>query len=210
MKKIKALSSILISLFLILILVLSCTKGDSSEVEKNESARILSLDELSKKVKSGVEFECAGECNCYFDLNLDTGTGSCSCSPCHLDLTFIEDRVTITGTDKNDIYESILELEFFKNSSQDMPKYVDDNYQTKLLGYEGIEFYTKNNTVVVIFKFIGLDGTKGSVLYSQKIGGKKFRIDCTGSCDCLEQYNFNTNTASCSCSDCVMTVTEIL
>ena len=207
--KLGLLSIFVVSLFVFVIF--ACTNNETTDKSQNavgsNNARILSKSELTNKIKAGVEIECAGSCDCYFNMN--TGVGNCSCSPCHLDLHFIDKRVSITGSDKDDIYESIIDNDLFKSTIRDLQVYVKDNYQTDVKGYKSIEFYIKNDVTVIVYKFIGADNVVNSVLYSQKVAGKKFRVDCTGSCDCLEQFNFNTNTASCSCSSCSMTVTEI-
>jgi hypothetical protein len=99
---------------------------------------------------------------------------------------------------------------------EDIELYVKSTYNFKLDGFDKIEYITLNNIKLVTLYFTNdTDGQQYSVLYSESkgdqigMGTKKFRIDCTGSCGCKEQFNFNTNTAQCSCTDCTMTITEL-
>jgi hypothetical protein len=65
---------------------------------------------------------------------------------------------------------------------------------------------------LLIYDYTLKDGSSSSIMYAQKVGSTKsggFEIDCTGDCDCREQYHFDTNTSSCTCSPCKMKVTPI-
>lgn len=211
MKKIKLLSLFLFSFMICVCLIISCSDNQTNNKNSvnNDVARVVTESELIQKVKGGVEIACDGGCDCYFNFNLDSGVGKCSCSPCQLELHFLDKKGTMTGTDKDDVYESILENLLFKSTIRDVNQYVANKYATNIKGFTGIEFYIENDVTVIVYKFIGEDNKLNSVLYSQKTAGPKYRVDCTGGCGCLEQYNFNTNTASCSCSDCNMVVTQL-
>lgn len=41
------------------------------------------------------------------------------------------------------------------------------------------------------------------------VAEKKYEVDCSGSCNCTEQWNPVTNIISCSCQPCKMTIKEV-
>lgn len=200
-----------ITLNLLLGLLFYSCESSESPSNKNESLKLSSKLTTEKTINGEVEFQCIGSCNCGFGLDLNTMTGSCSCSPCALELKF----KTISGNKLSEEDGEILKENLFKSellaiSLEDVKKYALEKYDTEISNFKKLNLYHNDGTYVVIFTFEDNVGKLQSVLYSSsKTLGKAFRVDCTGSCDCREQFNFNTNTASCSCSDCTMTVTEI-
>lgn len=196
--------------FALSLLIFSCESSESSEVN-NKTVDLLSRNSIDKNINGGVEFQCIGSCECGFGLDLNTMTGACTCSPCALEIKFVEIKDNkLSSSDKEVLRDNLINSELLKVATKDINEYALEKYDVELNSYKKLELYHNDGNDVVIFTFEDSQRNTQTVLYSRSLStGKAFRVDCTGSCDCREQFNFNTNTASCSCSDCTMTVTEI-
>lgn len=192
------------------LLIFSCVSSENSEVY-NKSVDLMSRNSIDININGGVEFQCIGTCNCGFGLDLNTMTGACSCSPCALEIKFVEIKNNkLSSSDKEILKNNLITSELLKIAIKDLNQYALLKYDVVIKNYKKLELYHNDGNDVVIFSFEDSQSKIQTVLYSKNMNtGKAFRVDCSGSCDCREQFNFNTNTASCSCSDCTMTVTEI-
>lgn len=199
-----------ISIVLGFLFFYSCENSDNL-ITENQSVELSAKMANDRTVNGGVEFQCIGSCNCGFGLDLNTMTGACSCSPCALELKFTKiNNQVLSDEDKEVLTNNFYQSKLLPIAVEDLTEYALDKYDTEISNFRKVEFYHNNGTDVLIFTFEDRKGDVQTVLYSlNHTIAKAFRVDCTGSCDCREQFNFNTNTASCSCSDCTMTVTEI-
>ena len=221
--KIKNMKILVKIIFGILItLTFSCNKKPSNEIEltkKNISENVYSLENLSKIMQSSVRISCSGGCNCGVEgtSTLDgPGEVHCSCDDCSMDIEFLKTKNVSINKEK--LLNTITNLDLYSSAFNDIKKYAKDAYDTNISYVDKIEFNTNGKTVILTLFFTDKNNVQNSVLYSEtfssssqgsKMVNKKYRIDCTGSCGCREQYHFGTNTASCSCDDCVMDVEEI-
>lgn len=210
------MSSVL-SLILFSVLFYSCEKEETISNENLKSEETVTLQELSKVMPPGeVELECAGNCDCALDYDLNTSIFSCSCSDCHMDIHFLKSAGKVENKDL--VLNSILNSDFAKVTASDLKKYSIEKFKSEIKSFNKIKFSNSNNIFVLIFEFETESGVNESVLYYEKIDNTnetnkvirpKYRVDCEGSCGCREEYNFTTNTASCSCSECSMTITQL-
>ncbi len=218
----KNLLKILSVLFIAVLTVVSCDNQEANETELNSTNRKSELYSESEVLKvlnnNSVNVDCKGSCNdCTMIVSLVTGIGQCGCIDCKLVISTKQSNGNINEEikEKEKLIQSLYNLDFFKSSYTRFLEYSEKNYGVKAIKSEGIEFYSNDDVIAVLFKFKDSKGELQSVMYSQtineegKVIGPKFVIDCTGSCGCKEQFNFNNGTASCSCTDCVMTVTQV-
>lgn len=218
----KNLLKIVSVLFIAILTVVSCDNQETNETELNSTNRKSELYSESEVLKvlnnNSAEVECKGSCSdCSMIVSLVTGIGQCGCVDCTLVISTKQSNGNINEDikDKEKLIQSLYNLDFFKSSYTRFLEYSEKKYGVKAIKSEGIEFYSNDDVIAVLFKFKDSKGELQSVMYSQtineegKVLGPKFEIDCTGSCGCKEQFNFNNGTASCSCTDCVMTVTQV-
>jgi hypothetical protein len=218
----KNLLKIVSVLFIAILTVVSCDNQETNETELNSTNRKSELYSESEVLKvlnnNSAEVECKGSCSdCTMIVSLVTGIGQCGCVDCTLVISTKQSNGNINEDikDKEKLIQSLYNLDFFKSSYTRFLEYSEKKYGVKAIKSEGIEFYSNDDVIAVLFKFKDSKGELQSVMYSQtineegKVLGPKFEIDCTGSCGCKEQFNFNNGTASCSCTDCVMTVTQV-
>lgn len=157
-----------------------------------------------------LEFECKGECSCGMWIDYTTMRGECSCSPCALFLDFKDSRFI---ENRAKLQASLLNLEFTKEALLDLYEYSETKYGLKAEVFEKITFIITDELTNILFEFKDSNSVSRSVMYSHRLLAptfKKFKVDCTGNCDCREQFDFNTNQAMCSCSDCQMIVEELV
>jgi hypothetical protein len=218
-----------LTLGLLVTLFISCDNTEvidnSNSINKIEQKKsidedVYNLENLSKMIQSKVTIKCNGSCDCRVE-GTSTMEGPievhCSCDDCSMDIEF--EKTNNSGIDKEKLYRTITKFDLFTTAFNDLKKYAKKTYDTNVTKIDKIEFNTNGKTIVITLFFTDKNNIQNSVLYSEtfsstkqlhsKILGKKYRIDCTGSCGCREQYHFDTNTSSCSCDDCSMTVEEI-
>ncbi len=217
LKKMKTLKLVIgLSIFSFLVFI-SCDK-EVNETSTNNSSTSKSAyysdSELALKTAQGVSLVCSGSCGCKVWMNLDTHQGGCTCSECVMDVTFHDKKVKLENKDK--YIQSLFNLPLMEIAVRDFNAYAKKTYNKNTVGFDKIDFVITEKTKVITFHFKDDKGIEQTVLYSEnntdktsKVAPKKFRVDCTGGCGCIEQFNFDTNTASCSCSDCSMTVTQL-
>lgn len=211
MKQLISLSSIWI---FILLFVFSCDK-ELDRVDQEDTP--ISYQESDNLVKNGiakrstVEFYCTsnpcdngqGQCQVETDLN---GKFSCTCSGC---------KMTVTGEwlDNHNNYESIL---YENNSYNDAVSFMRRKHGIEVNGFDDVSVSIDENRVIFLYSYKLQSGRTETVMYVKEYNNllekridRTIEIDCTGDCDCREEWDFNTGKASCSCSDCKMTVTVI-
>lgn len=167
-----------------------------------------------------IHLTCNGNCpsgaHCSL-VNSDIGGNppnnqfDCSCSGCKMVVTIIQN--TLTESDENQFKMISLAEESYEQTFGEKSKTsitfsdvnIKDEKQARLVTYTYIGENKKPSTFLIMTPKI--DGLSAGGLLLQK--EKTYEIDCTGSCDCRERYNFNTNTSECTCSPCKMKVTEI-
>jgi hypothetical protein len=183
-----------IKLFLIVIFFGSCAK-DFTEV----NAMRRSIPPAGDKVS----ITCAGSCgdrNCQVVSYDRMKNVECTCNNCAMTIKFI-DRVSNNPNDAPEIPAEFSDI---------LDEYVKKIENVTSFGINQIEYIAvSEDEVVVIFDYEVGRGKTGSVMLSKSGGGSTFVIDCTGTCDCRERYNFATKSAECTCADCKMTVTEV-
>ncbi|MFT7072821.1 hypothetical protein [Patiriisocius sp. Uisw_017] len=79
--------------------------------------------------KNGVSLVCSGECGCQFFINMDSGQGGCTCSPCTMTITF-HDKNPTTNKDfeTKPFYSSVLNLGFFKMMFTEYDEFLSKNF----------------------------------------------------------------------------------
>lgn len=216
MKKINFKFILLFFLFGLISIYFSCSQNDTedkkkvNEIEILTSKKKLQVSDFKSSMIGSWEIECKGSCECTLDFYLTTGIYNCSCSPCAMDIRFINDKKqSITfSEDEKKIY-----LNYFLNDYdfiKEFKNYLKKNSSSEIINIKSISNIINKNYRFTLIKFINSKGFDDSISFYQKLGSEKgYTVDCTGSCNCLEQFNPANGTVSCSCSPCSMKVTEI-
>ncbi len=223
MKKELLLLAFLVALF-------SCSKDDPStsqnteidlvtqkfSVEKLSDYDNVSLEDLQRDFGNrGVSMVCAGECGCTGFINMDTGQGGCTCSPCTMTITFHDKNVINPDLKAQRVYSSLLDSSYFKMIFDEYEEFLSTNFNLdKTNTFKNIDLHFGDKNIVASFTFIDDKGFEDNVLVVYEIGanrglGSTYTVSCSGECGCTAGFDFNNNTATCSCSPCTMTVNQI-
>jgi|GEM_PF-2816862 len=205
------------NLFLIVlgIMFVSCNKEFNPQITEGDHLSTQSKSKIennsNEKMLDGnseVTISCSGNCesgvNCSLEgkVNMESGiqTVACACSNCVMTV-----ESTINGkTTTSRLINSTFEVNYLKFFHEFMKKeYVNLEYVIKEVKI------IKNDEKIIETYLFEVNGKTESIMYVSEISGEVKQIDCTGTCDCREQYNLNTGVASCSCADCMMSVTTV-
>ena len=153
--------------------------------------------------------KCTGTCNKPPDgsvscsLNYTEGGNSvyCSCSGCEMIITDKDGKVIQVNPTDSAFYQVNFLSEFKKSMEEKFP------YQSYSI--TSIEINKVENDISELYSYRFSNEESGTILFASIAKDKTTKvIDCKGTCDCREMYNFNTNSASCTCADCTMSITE--
>ena len=182
---------------------------------KNGSMGFVSLYDNNGKIitQGGYRIYCTGNCDCGLQGPPEGGSEylQCKCSTCvmHYESTSkigIENSENVKTYNIEELAEESFQKTFKKKASKikiesfSVEKYNDSQIYT-------ITYSSDNNisTYIILKNYSFPDDKKTT----NKLLKKDFVVDCTGNCDCREQFYPATGAIQCSCNDCVMTVKEI-
>ncbi len=132
------------------------------------------------------------------------GRFECTCSGC---------KMTVVVNSINSDHDLWAQIQKENLHLSDFADFTEKKHGQKILSYNRVEFDFQPEVTTITYIYELSDGSEESVMYANTYDpntgaiGPVYEIDCTGSCGCREQFDFNTNKASCSCDDCKMTVT---
>lgn len=211
---------LLIVLSIAVIGFMGCESGDlnldKTVTEKSELRSNIEFDTFTRKGEVYMQGEitvtctnnpCEGNnigpydhCQVRFDVN---GHYECTCSGCKM--TVISNVVSSNFDVWSQIYREDLHMD-------EAIEYIESKYNEQLSSFNKVLFNFQPNATSIIYFFELNNGTIETIMYVNTYDdagapGKKYEIDCTGECECREQFDFNSNTAQCSCSPCQLEVT---
>lgn len=131
------------------------------------------------------------------------GRFECTCSGCKM-------TVVVSSMNSDDdlfsqIYRENLHL-------ADLAEFTERKHGERITTFNRVDFDFQPKVTTITYTYELPDGSEETVMYANTYDsttgaiGPVYEIDCTGSCGCREQFDFNTNKASCSCDDCKMLV----
>jgi len=140
-------------------------------------------------------------CQVSSDMN---GRFECTCSGC---------KMTVVVSSINSDDDLLAQIQKENLHLAEFADFTERKHGEKILSYNRVEFDFQPEVTTITYIYELSDGSEESVMYANTYDpntgaiGPTYEIDCTGSCGCKEQFDFNTNKASCSCDDCKMKVT---
>ncbi len=154
------------------------------------------------RLKDGWTINCSGQCDCYLQWDLNTNIHSCSCTECAMTIQYHDENVADSKID-----------DFFK-AQYDFTQIIASELRKELgntvVRIKQIDHQFGENYRLSVVEYWDKDELKSFGIYENlQNRGPKFRVDCTGTCGCLEQFNPATGMVSCSCSECNMVIEEI-
>lgn len=201
----------------ILALLNSCSQNETddltldNEIEKLSKKSNLQVSDFSNKFAGSWDIECVGTCDCALEFHLSNNTYNCTCNPCAMKIEFINDKNKINNIGTKEEQKKLLNYFLYEyDFSKEFKKYLEKNETNKIIKIKSITNKINEKYRFSLIQFKNSKGEDDSIAFYQNINSRKaFTVDCTGSCNCLEQFNPATGVVSCSCSPCSMKVTEI-
>jgi hypothetical protein len=110
--------------------------------------------------------------------------------------------------DQSVFFAELFSRDLYKNflDTFALEQFGSINYKIIELDYGKDE---KSDYYFLLYKIVDVSGVESSVVFSRYKEDVVYRIDCQGSCGCVEQF-IPPKTFQCSCSPCSMSVTELV
>lgn len=163
----------------------------------------------------GIEIYCPGSCSnfapgpaSYCPMSGVGKSWECACAGCSMIIEYLQD-----GSSTNDElgeYTHAFDLETARDRIS-----LKTNADISDVNIIRVGLNEGNGITTTLFTYtLGESDDTFTILYAgdgdegSLIDGT-IEIDCTGTCECKEEFNSTTGKASCSCDECTMTVTRV-